>query len=809
LLLITLSVQFSINNFKINADLTGLVEQTGQWRTNLDQVNAAFPDQSNLLVVITSPNMNQTQLAVEKLQSTFSTASLFTDVFATSSLPFIKQQMLGFMTKAEFNHFEQQFQRYIPDIIASQNQLPQYLASLAANLKQASSEEEQLLLVAPLKQLIETGEVNWPALLQPDDQSPSVQVISLMAKPQLDTKEPNKLIMETVQALITEANLPTSVKVRLTGQTALDYDEIVDANDSVGIAGAVSLFSLMIILTIGIKSARIIMASYISVMIGLIFTIALGLAIVGSFNTISIVFLVIFIGLGVDFAIHLSLHIYEQRVKGYDNQQSLIKSLQHSITPLGLCAISSAIGFMSFYPTAYKGLGELGVISAVGMFVGLVVTFVVIPLFFQFFGYPSIKKHDLKPNNISNKLANVLAKNAIKTVLFCVFLGITSSFIASQFRFDFSTLVLKNKASESVQTLEYLQQQKLGSSYQLLAVADSQQQALNWQQSLSQLPEVATSLSANDLIAKSLKIRQQQLQQLIMTKTQTSLPPLSIEDLLTWGVQVKLAPRVIAVLTALENIPTLLIEDGLFAPVQQQLAVFEEAGSTTFSLASMPNELRKRFITENNEWLVSITPAGDMRNVTELDNFIQAVQNIAPLATGRAVAEQEVGKTIIRAFYQAIITAIIGIIIVLFFAIKRKLDIILIFVPLLLTATVTIAIAHSFGQSLNMANIIVIPLIFGLGVDNGIHIVQRFRKEKSIKRFFASSTPKATLFSCLTTIATFAALMLADHQGMYSIGFLLTIALTLILLFSLLVLPALLHLFSGNTKAHTTEDSSD
>jgi predicted RND superfamily exporter protein len=102
------------------------------------------------------------------------------------------------------------------------------------------------------------------------------------------------------------------------------------------------------------------------------------------------------------------------------------------------------------------------------------------------------------------------------------------------------------------------------------------------------------------------------------------------------------------------------------------------------------------------------------------------------------------------------------------------------------------AVAHWSGQALNMANIIVIPLIFGLGVDNGIHIVERFRRSGSARAFYQSSTPKAAILSSLTTMATFSSLLLADHRGMYSIGFLLTIAIGFLLFYSLTVLPALL-----------------
>ena len=93
---------------------------------------------------------------------------------------------------------------------------------------------------------------------------------------------------------------------------------------------------------------------------------------------------------------------------------------------------------------------------------------------------------------------------------------------------------------------------------------------------------------------------------------------------------------------------------------------------------------------------------------------------------------------------------------------------------------------------LNMANILVLPLIFGLGVDNGIHVVERYLRSNNVEQLMGSSTPRAVLLSTLTTIGTFAALSLSPHQGTASIGYLLTIAMGFLLIFTLLLLPVLL-----------------
>ena len=93
---------------------------------------------------------------------------------------------------------------------------------------------------------------------------------------------------------------------------------------------------------------------------------------------------------------------------------------------------------------------------------------------------------------------------------------------------------------------------------------------------------------------------------------------------------------------------------------------------------------------------------------------------------------------------------------------------------------------------LNMASILVMPLIFGLGVDNGIHVVDRYLGDHDVDHLLHSSTPRAVLLSTLTTIGAFAALSFSPHAGTASIGMLLTISVGFLLIFTIFLLPVLL-----------------
>ncbi|OBT13439.1 hypothetical protein A9264_07155 [Vibrio sp. UCD-FRSSP16_10] len=786
---------YGATQFSINANIENLVKQQGPWHDNLNTVNAMFPETSNVQVVVSSKDIEQAKRATKKLTHAFEQQPLFSHVFAPSTLPWFERNALGFVSDSEFQGMKDNLALLLPSIVASRDKqsLSAYLGALNTQLSSSEFNEQQIqVLIKPLLESLSYQDVNWHSLLLPQATVPNGYVISLNAVPDLRQSEPNKYIMMTVREVISSVGMSADVMVRVTGQTALDFDEIQDANDSIALAGLISLVSLVVILAVGIRSLRIIIASYLAVVVGLIWTLAAGLAVVGAFNTISIVFMVIFIGLGVDFAIHLSLHIYEQRLKGHNNQDSLVQSIQHCISPLSLCALSSAIAFLSFYPTAYIGLGELGVISAIGMVLGLLATFLVIPLFFQFFGYPKVRRDRAKRSKLALKLSEYIQAKHKKIILLTLGGVIVTTYASMQVQFDFSTLILKNKNSESVETMQWLQDHKLGSSYQLLAVAKDEQQAQMWQQQLLKQPEVASVISASSFLPTHLSERALQLQQLFDAQHQqqhSKIKPM------TWKAFSEKYAQLLPVSIEANNLDEQALKQHLKTNIESLLSLAAIGNNSVVTVDELPIKIRENYINEQGQWLVSVMPAGDMRDVSTVNAFIEAVQSIAPQATGRALAEQQVGKTVIKAFYIAIGLSVISITIILLLSVSYKRDVLFIFIPLLLTTSTTLAISHWLGQSLNMANIIVIPLIFGLGVDNGIHIVKRFRHEQTITRFFSSSTPKATLISCLTSIATFGSLILAEHQGMHSIGVLLTIALSAILCFSLLILPAFLHRF--------------
>ena len=207
------------------------------------------------------------------------------------------------------------------------------------------------------------------------------------------------------------------------------------------------------------------------------------------------------------------------------------------------------------------------------------------------------------------------------------------------------------------------------------------------------------------------------------------------------------------------------------------------------TLASLPDRFRSRLITAAGEYLVTVQPRHALTSRDQTDQFVADVLSVDPMAAGRTMVEWGIGEVVIAAFFQAILTTLLAVIVLLLLYFKRLTPVVLVLLPIGLTILYTLAIAEWLGLTLNMANILVVPLIIGLGVDTGIHIIHRY--EQSGPRYAVAATHRAVILSGLTTCGTFFSLSFSPHGGAASIGLLLTVAIGSLLAISLTVLPLL------------------
>ena len=190
--------------------------------------------------------------------------------------------------------------------------------------------------------------------------------------------------------------------------------------------------------------------------------------------------------------------------------------------------------------------------------------------------------------------------------------------------------------------------------------------------------------------------------------------------------------------------------------------------------------------------MVTVYPSEDLSTLGNLKEFVREVRKVVPSATDNAVLLLEAGKEVTKAFVMAGSIAFAAIVILLLLMFRNLIDTVLVLIPLVVAMIYSGAIAVFLDMNLNFANIIALPLLFSLGIAYGVYFIFRQKKLQDLKRIVSTSTPRAILFSALTTMGAFGSLVLSSHQGTSSMGLLLLIALSMALLCTFTILPALL-----------------
>jgi hypothetical protein len=236
------------------------------------------------------------------------------------------------------------------------------------------------------------------------------------------------------------------------------------------------------------------------------------------------------------------------------------------------------------------------------------------------------------------------------------------------------------------------------------------------------------------------------------------------------------------------------LETNLFSGLGPALQRLRSAlTAEEIQVESLPVNIRSQWRASDGRYRVAIFPSDDLANRESEGQYVAGVRAEEPGATGIPAIEFEAAKLVVTSFQQALTTALLVVFTLLLLLMRNWRDPVLIMIPILLATVLTVAVMVSLDMLLNFANIIALPLLFGIGVDNGIHIVHRYRVAlPSSENLMATSTARAVFFGTLTTIASFGSLALSAHYGMATMGKLLTIGMLMTLITTLIVLPTLL-----------------
>jgi hopanoid biosynthesis associated RND transporter like protein HpnN len=822
---------YAAQHFTINTDISKLISSDLPWRQRQLAFQQAFPDRTeSILAVVHAPTPELASAARNKLlDELLPNKDLFRSVHAPDGGNFFERNFLLYLSTEDLGRTTQGLTAAGPLIrtLAGDPSMRGILDALTLSLKGVQMGRISLDdLSRPLNMGAETVEdalsnrppsFSWRVLMSGKPPAPLELRRLINVWPVLDYNalQPGAKATAAIREAAAKANLASdyNADVRLTGTVPIADEEFATLQEGSLLNGVLTGAIVLLILWLALRSLRTVLAVVVSLPVALAVTAALGLMLVGALNPISVAFAVLCVGLGADFAIQFSVRYRAARHENNDLYAALLHAADRVGAPLTLAAGAAAAGFLSFMPTSYKGLAELGLIAGCGMVVAYVTSMTLLPALLralnppeepQPLGYAALAPAD-----------HFLQRHRIAVVAITSCVALAGLPLLVHLRFEFDPLKLRNPNTESVATYLELSKDPMAPANTAQVLVGSSTEAAAVAKRLSELPEVAQTRTLDSFIPE-----QQDEKLPLITNAGRSL-----NTALNPGT-VKAAPTDAEKITALREAAKTLREaagessgpgaqaairlEGHLTKLAEADASLRANTETAFvwplkldlddlrqalraqriTRATLPRDLVQDWVAKDGRERVEATPKGDPNDSETLRQFTSAVLAVEPRATGQAIDTIEWGSTILSAFIQAGAWSLASITILLWIVLRRFSDVMLTLVPLLVAAAVTLEICALFDFALNYANIIALPVLLGVGVAFKIYYVIEWRRGQV--NFLQSSLTRAVIFSALMTATAFGSLWLSSHPGMSSMGKLLALSLLCTLAAAALYQPALM-----------------
>jgi len=822
---------YAAGHFAIDADVNKLISKQLPWRQREVAFEKSFPPkEETILAVIDAPTSElTTQATTALIQKLAPQKDHFHSILEAGGGPFFAKNGLLFLPTQEVIGLTKKLGEAKPLIqtLAQDSNLRGLTTALNYALIGVRMNQYTLddlsgtlnMVSDPLDEVIagRPASFSWRAMLNGRPANPDERQRFVEFRPMLDYAAlmPGKVATDAIRQAAAELDIGKSyrARVRLTGPVAIADEEYATLQEGAFVNTAMTILVVLTILWLALRSFGIILAVALSLLVGLTITAAIGLAIVGALNLISVAFAVLFIGLGVDFGIQFSVRYRAERHEVDNLHEALVNTASHVGAPLTLAAAATAAGFLSFLPTDYKGLSELGLLAGLGMIVAFLTSITVIPALLTVLRPPG------EPQEMGFKvLAPVdrfMERHRIPVIVGTGLVVMAGLPLLYWLQFDFNPLNLRSANVESVATfLELRSDPNIGAS-SIYVLAPNKEAANIDAEKLSKLPEVASVKTIDSFIPDDQQPKLAAIRQLatlldpVLRPDPNKKPPTDADniaalksavDALKQSAGTQTGRGAAAAKRLGEDLGKLASGDEALRArahaamipslntALDELRNYLQAQPVT--LETLPPEIAREWVTQDGRYKVEILPKGDPTDNETLRQFARAVLAVEPNATGGPIAILESGRTVVRAFYEAGFWALGSIIILLWILLRRLGDVLLTIIPLLVAGIVTMELMVLFGMKLNFANIIALPLLLGVGVAFKIYYIMAWRAGQT--DLLQSSLTRAVMFSALTTATAFGSLWLSSHPGTSSMGKLMALALVTTMAAAVLFQPVLM-----------------
>jgi hopanoid biosynthesis associated RND transporter like protein HpnN len=660
--------------------------------------------------------------------------------------------------------------------------------------------------------------------------------------------------VERLRQLVSETEVEVpGLNLGITGEPVLEYDEMLQSQKDTTVATVISLVLVALIFIYGYhETGRPLKATF-CLLVGIAYTMGFTTLSVGHLNILTITFVPILVGIAIDFGVHLITRYEEELRRGRTQRAALEKAVVYTGMGVFTGALTTAGAFFAMAGTDFNGIKEMGIICGGGLLVSLVPMMTLLPVLLLR-GRQNLLDQQLGPV-LESKAAEEIDRRARienfwlrRPTLVIVVIGALSVLAlvpARKVSFDYNLLHMQSKGLPAVVFQDKLIKNSPRSVLFAAIVATNLTQATNLIATITNLPTVSLVDSMAPYLVQDAGPKLKLIREIKQLAAEIRFLPVdqrpvdvkeldsSLFGLLGWlglvakqveTAEPKIYQQVVSVRQSISALrQRLLLDDrvitseklaqfqqALFNDVRETFTALQQQDATgSMTAQDLPPTLRNRFIGVTGKYLLQVYPKHDVWDRRNQEEFVADLRRIDPFVTGTPVQLLEYTTLLKQSYEEAALYSLIAISILVFVHFRSISCVILSLVPVGLGFLWLVGLMGCLGFSFNPANIMTLPLVVGIGVTNGIHILNRFAEEQH-PSILAKSTGKAVLVSGLTTIAGFGSLIAAKHQGIESLGYIMATGTATCMIIGLTFLPSLLNLMArrGWTIKKTQRDNA-
>jgi hopanoid biosynthesis associated RND transporter like protein HpnN len=614
-----------------------------------------------------------------------------------------------------------------------------------------------------------------------------------------------------------------SVKLGLTGMPVLEFDEMKSSQNDMSVSTWLSLAGVGLMFWASYGGLRHTGVAIAVLLLGMAWAFGYLTLAVGHLNILSVSFTAILVGGGIDFSIHYVAHYLEGQSRGETVEASLVHTARNVGPGVITGGVTTAMAFMTTSLTDFVGVAELGLIAGGGLLLCLVATVVVLPALM-------VLSDRGRTNRQQPKLIPVAvwAAPSFKAPYFVLVLTLVITAVLGAgfqwLRYDDNLLNLQAKSMESVKLERDILSTNDRSLWFAVSTAQSAADARTLKMRLEALEGVDHVEEPGSLLPESGVEKRKRISGIAsrlnrLVKVDFDAAAGSAPDLVR---EVQSATRLVVALEG-DKSPTAQGWTAFgtaianLAPGSSMNVMLRDLRSIARpeppEVADIPRPIAERCIGRTGKFMIRIYPKGNIWDREELTKFVRALEKVDPHVTGHPIQTFYASAQMRKAYVHASIYSIIAVTFLLLIDFGSITNTLVAMMPLCLGIIQMFGAMGWLGIPLNPASMIALPLIMGIGVDDGVHLMHDYRLQKKRYRL-ANSTALAVMLTSATSMVGFAATILSPHQGLRSLGQVLTLGIFTCLASSLWALPAVLNIMSRHRpeesdeseKLETTED---